>query len=229
VAITFSIPDTEIIMTSGQTEVSCQELINAIRDFEDEFRMMGLDYIADAGGKLPIDVAGGVFTEIVLSIRYPWTIRFEDEDTEHCAVRGGTLLAFDQVGDPRPVSTNFGLTINQSVSGTLVSGGSGSTLVVKQSYAYDQALDKLVGNVWVENNNQISGDATDVTVTLRDEDGTQVFAFTTVGQDTQNVFKVEKTAPTGLTRGRVYRAHADVTFTGLGLIQSAKGAFTFGA
>lgn len=125
VAITFSIPDTEIVMTSGQTEVSCQELIDAIREFEDEFVMMGFDYIADAGGKLPIDVAGGVYTEIVLSIRYPWTIRFADEDIAHCVVRGGTLLAFDQVGDPRPVSTNFGLTINQSISGTLVTTGGG--------------------------------------------------------------------------------------------------------
>lgn len=127
-AITFSIPSTEIIVTSGQTEVLCQDLINAIRDFEDEFMMMGFDHIADAGGKLPIDVARGIYTEIVLSLRYPWTIRFEDESTAHCAVRGGTLLAFDEFGDPRPVSTNYGLTINQSVSGTLVitGGGGGS-------------------------------------------------------------------------------------------------------
>jgi hypothetical protein len=125
-AITFSIPNTEIIMTSGQTEVSCQELLNAIRDFEDEFRMMGFGHIADASGKQPLDVAGGIYTEIVLVLRNPWTIRFEDEAIAHVAVRGGTLLALDQVGDPRPVSTNFGLTINQSISGTLVvAGGDG--------------------------------------------------------------------------------------------------------
>jgi hypothetical protein len=126
VAIEFSIPDTEIIVTTGTAEVSCQELLNAIREFEDEFIMMGFDHIADAGGKLPIDVAGGIYTEIVLSLRNPWTIRFEDEDIAHVAVRGGTLLAFDAVGDPRPVSTNFGLTINQSISGTLVIAGAGS-------------------------------------------------------------------------------------------------------
>jgi hypothetical protein len=126
-AITFSIPDTEIIMTSGQTEVSCQDLLDAIREFEDEFMMMGLDWIADASGKTVIDPANGVYTEIVLALRDPWTIRFEDEDTAHCAVRGGTLVAFDAIGDPRPVSTNYGLTINQSVSGTLViSDGGGS-------------------------------------------------------------------------------------------------------
>lgn len=126
-AITFSIPDTEIIVTTGQVEATCQEIHDACREFEDEFRMMGYDHIVDAGGKLPIDVTAGIYTEIILSIRYPWTIRFEDEDSAHCKISGGTLLAFDQVGDPRPVSTNYGLTISQSVSGTLVisEGGGG--------------------------------------------------------------------------------------------------------
>ena len=125
-AITFSIPDTEIIVTSGQTEATCQELHDAARVFEDQFVMMGFDHIVDASGKAFL--GGAIFTEIVLVIRYPWTLRFEDEDTAHCKVAGGTLLAFDAVGAPRPVSTNFGLTINQSISGTLVvSGGGGST------------------------------------------------------------------------------------------------------
>jgi hypothetical protein len=130
VAITFSIPNTEIIVTSGQTTATCQEIYDASRLFEEQFRMMGFDHIVDAGGKLVIDKAGGVFTEIVMSLRDPWTIRFEDEDTAHCAVRGGTLLAFDAVGDPRPVSTNFGLTINQSVSGTLVDSSGGLSAVL---------------------------------------------------------------------------------------------------
>lgn len=125
-AITFSIPNTEIIVTTGQTEATCQEIHDAARLFSDEFRMMGFDHIVDASGKAPI--GGAVFTEIVLAIRYPWTLRFEDEGIAHCKVSGGTLLAFDQVGDPRPVSTNFGLTISQSISGTLVvtGGGGGS-------------------------------------------------------------------------------------------------------
>jgi hypothetical protein len=124
-AITFSIATTEIIVTSGQTEATCQEILNAARLFEEQFQMMGFDHIVDAGGKLPI--GGGIFTEIVLSIRYPWTLRFEDEDIAHCKVTGGTLLAFDAIGDPRPVSTNYGLTISQSISGTLAVTGSGVT------------------------------------------------------------------------------------------------------
>lgn len=125
-AITFSIPNTEIIVTSGQTEATCQEVHDAARLFESQFQMMGYDWIVDAGGKLVIDAVNGIFTEIVLVVRYPWTLRFEDEDIAHCKVSGGTLLAFDLAGDPRPVSTNFGLTINQSISGTLVVTGGGA-------------------------------------------------------------------------------------------------------
>ena len=117
-AITFSIPDTEIIVTTGQVEALIQNLVNACREFEDEFQMMGQDHIIDAEGKAFL--SPGVFTEIVMTLRNPWTIRFEDEATDYCAVRGGSILALDGVGAPRPVSTNPGLTINQSVSGVLL-------------------------------------------------------------------------------------------------------------
>jgi len=117
-AITFSIPDTEIFVTTGQVEALIQDLVNEAREFEDEFQMMGLDHIVDAQGKAFL--SAGVFTEIVLTLRNPWTIRFEDEATDHVAVRGGSMNALDALGVPRPVSTNPGLTINQSVSGVLV-------------------------------------------------------------------------------------------------------------
>lgn len=120
-AITFSIPNTEIIMTTGQTNVKVQDLVNEIRLFESTFQMMGLDYIIDAEGKAPLGDPG-VFTEIVMTLRNPWTLRFEDEGAAHVSVSGGTTLAADALGDPRPVSTNFSLTISQSVSGTLLEG-----------------------------------------------------------------------------------------------------------
>ena len=122
-AITFSIPDTEIFMTTGQAEVLCQDLVNACREFEDEFSMMGNDHIVDAEGKA--NLGGGTATEIVLTLRNPWTIQFEDEGSEHVSVRGGSLIALDGVGAARPVSTNPSLTINQAASGTLISGGGG--------------------------------------------------------------------------------------------------------
>lgn len=121
-AITFDIPNTEIVVTTGTTEATCQEIHDASRLFESTFAMMGLDHIVDASGKALIDPGTGLYSEILLVLRDPWTVRFEDESSAHCAVKGGTLLAFDAIGDPRPVSTNYGLTVYQSVSGTLITG-----------------------------------------------------------------------------------------------------------
>lgn len=120
-AITFSIPNTEIIITTGQTTVTVQDMVNAIRLFEYSFQMMGNKKILNASGKSPL--GGGVFTEIVQELQNPWTLRFVDEATAHTSVTGGTTLAIDGAGDPRPVTTNFALTINQSISGTLVEAG----------------------------------------------------------------------------------------------------------
>ncbi len=118
-AITFSIQNTEIIMTTPQINVEVQDLVNAIRLFEDDFRMMSFDHIIDAEGKATLPGVG-VFTEIVMTLRNPWTIRFEDEATAHVNVTGGTTLAVDAINDPRPVTTNFGITIAQAASGILI-------------------------------------------------------------------------------------------------------------
>ena len=79
--------------------------------------MMSNTKIANAVGKAPL--GGGVFTEIILTILNPWTIRFEDEATAYTSITGGTILATDDMGDPRNLTTNPSLTISQSVSGTL--------------------------------------------------------------------------------------------------------------
>ena len=124
-AITFNQPTTEIVITTGQLTVTAQDLYNAIREFEDDFQMMGWSSIALAGGKFPL--GGGVFTEIILQLlegnEGPWTIRFEDEGTQFVSVTGGTFLATDINNLARPVTTNPSITINQSVSGVLVETG----------------------------------------------------------------------------------------------------------
>jgi len=120
-AITFDIPNTEIFLTDPQVTVTCQDLLNAIRLFEDDFQMMSNTKIADAGGK--VSLGGGVFTEIILVILEPWTIRFELEATDYTSITGGTIQALTDLGAVRNLTTNPSLTINQSVSGTLVEGG----------------------------------------------------------------------------------------------------------
>lgn len=122
-AITFDIANTEIVITSGQTSVTAQELVNAIAVFQASFQMMSNPIIAEYDGKIPL--GGGVFTEIVLVLLNDWTIRFEDEGVAHTSIDGGTFQALDEFGDPRPVTTNPALTIRQSISGTLIEGSGG--------------------------------------------------------------------------------------------------------
>lgn len=148
-AITFSIPNTEVIITTGQTTVTAQALVNAIREFEDDFVMMSNSKIIDASGKFPV---GAVFSEIILTLLNPWTIRFADEATAHTSITGGTFLATDAVGDARPVTTNFSLTVNQSISGTLINGDI-SNQIVEGTRTFQEALRLLLaaqaGNVSV--------------------------------------------------------------------------------
>lgn len=143
-AIDSSIPNTEIIITTGQVEVTCQDLLNYIRTLEESFQMMSNNHIADASGKAPL--GGGVFTEIVLTllqgIEGAWTIRFEDEASAHTKITGGTFLATDTNGDPRPPTTNYALTINQAVSGSIVETAA-SGLTPSESTQLDNIHDEV--------------------------------------------------------------------------------------
>ena len=124
-AITFDTTVPEIVFTTGQTTETAQNLVNSIRLFEDDFQMMSNSKIINAVGKAPL--GGAIFTEIILTLlegnEGPWTIRFVDEAISHTSITGGTFLATDSFGVSRVVTTNPSLTINQSVSGTLVETG----------------------------------------------------------------------------------------------------------
>ena len=184
-AITFSIPDTEIFMTTGQVEVLCQDLLNACREFEDDFVMMGNDYLVDAEGKA--NLGGGVATEIVLTLRDPWTIRFEDEGSEHVSVRGGSLIALDGVGAARSVSTNPSLTINQATSGTLISGGGGdpdwdALLDLIDGVESGLTLREALRVIVAANAGKLSG-ADTLSVTIRDTNDTKDRITAVVDED----------------------------------------------
>jgi hypothetical protein len=111
---------TEIIdITSPQTEVDIQELLNAIRDAEDNFTGMAYGQIAVAGGK--DDLGGGVITGITLRLLPNWQLRFW----------AGTYTAYiingNLVGGPgdQPVAFTAGVQIVlvQSASSTIVNAG----------------------------------------------------------------------------------------------------------
>jgi len=121
-AITFDKVNRFIKIGSPTTQVTIQELINAIRDFEDDWQGMDIDKIADCTGK--DDLGGGVKVGITLRL-INWKVKFDDRSgptTILCKITGGNLVAVDSNGDPMdPVepSTYVMVMITSSSSATL--------------------------------------------------------------------------------------------------------------
>jgi hypothetical protein len=120
-AIEFDRVQKFIEITSPQTEVTIQDLINAVRDYEDEVDNMDLGKIADAFGKQ--DLGGGVLVGITMVLLNDWRIHFEDRPgpaTIQVSITGGNLVATNSFDDnPIAPSTFTQVIISSSSSATL--------------------------------------------------------------------------------------------------------------
>lgn len=89
-----------IIVEAPATAVTIQELVNAIRDWEDELENMDLPQIAFASGK---DILRpGLMVGVTLRLLNGWRLKFEDRpgpDWVRCDVTGGNLTAVDEAGE----------------------------------------------------------------------------------------------------------------------------------
>jgi hypothetical protein len=108
-----------ITVLAPDTEITVQELINAIRDWEDDH--LEWDKVADATGK---DYLGaGLYTAITVRL-LNWRLKFQDRDQPTaCIVRGGNLLAVDEYGNymyPIAPATDVTVTISQSTAASLL-------------------------------------------------------------------------------------------------------------
>lgn len=116
-AITFNKPDKLIVITTD-TEVTIQNLINAIRNYEDEPENLETASLANAYGKQ--DLGGGSMVGITLELINNWRIKFEDRDppdTIACKVTGGNLVAInDYYDNPICPSAYTQVTIAQSAA-----------------------------------------------------------------------------------------------------------------
>jgi hypothetical protein len=93
-AIEFNKHQKLIVVTSGQTTVTIQELINEIRDYEDNGENMELAQIANATGKQ--DLGGGTSVGITLELINNWRIAFsgwQGPDEKPVFVTGGNTVA----------------------------------------------------------------------------------------------------------------------------------------
>jgi hypothetical protein len=108
-----------ITVLAPDTDITIQELINAIRDWEENHLEWG--QVAEASGKEPL--GGNVYVAITLKL-LGWKLKFEERATPTlCVVRGGNLLAVDDLGNyvnPIEQSENVTVIIAQSTSATLV-------------------------------------------------------------------------------------------------------------
>jgi hypothetical protein len=108
-----------ITVLAPDTEITVQELINAIRDWEDDH--LEWDKVADATGK---DYLGaGLYTAITVRL-LNWRLKFQDRDQPTaCIVRGGNLLAVDAQGNymyPIAPAQNVTVAIAQSTAASLL-------------------------------------------------------------------------------------------------------------
>jgi len=108
-----------ITVLAPDTEITVQELINAIREWEANH--LEWDKVADASGKDII--APGLSTAITVRL-LNWRLKFQDRDQPTaCLVRGGNLLAVDEYGNymyPIAPATNVTVALAQSVAASLL-------------------------------------------------------------------------------------------------------------
>lgn len=72
--ISLSHTDKIVSVTSPTTIVTIQELVTAIRDWEDELENLTIDFVCWTDGKS--DQGGGVYTAISLKLNSEWQIQF---------------------------------------------------------------------------------------------------------------------------------------------------------
>lgn len=118
-------PATKIIRVAApDTEVTVQEVVDAIADYLDEPQNLDITWFAEWAGKVSLGGTPELFSEIVLILIEDWRLEFEARagpDYEACVVRGGTLVAANTY-DNNPIHpTAFTqVQIRQSISGSLL-------------------------------------------------------------------------------------------------------------
>lgn len=122
-ALTFDQAAQRIGVTSPQVALSCQDLINAIREEEASERGIVYDPIARASGK--DDLGGGVSTAITVFLLDSWQVQWYAGNYT-ATIGGGNLVA--ESGDAVAfVSGGPQVEITLSAAATIVAGDGGST------------------------------------------------------------------------------------------------------
>jgi len=131
--IAFDYTSSLIHITSPQTTLSCQELLDAIRGHEASEEGIVHDTIATASGKEALD--SSVSVGITVNLISPWQIMFWEPDDPMldnyiAKVAGGNLVGGIS-GDPVAYSAGVQVLLVQSAASTVVTTG-GSALTTAE-------------------------------------------------------------------------------------------------
>ena len=140
-AYVFDFQNTLIEITSPQTDVDIQELIDEIRTVEATSQGIAYPRIADASGKESL--SAGVNVGITVELQNGWQLHFW-EGAYTATVTGGNLVG-GPAGDPVAYSAGVQVVLVQSAASTIVSTG-GSALTQEE---HDE-LFAVADNVWDE-------------------------------------------------------------------------------
>jgi len=142
-ALVFDEINRTIIIEVPQTEVTIQNLINAIRDWEGE--LINLDQASPANASGKQDLGSDVQVGITLELTNNWRIQFEDRsgpDYVSCRISGGNLVATnDYDNNPIKASAFTQIYIAQSSSATAIEAGGVLT---------DEEHNQLMDNIALE-------------------------------------------------------------------------------
>jgi hypothetical protein len=140
-AYVFDFQNTLIEITSPQTDVDIQELIDEIRTVEATTQGIAYPRIADASGKETL--SAGVNVGITVELQNGWQLHFW-EGAYTATIEGGNLVG-GLAGDPIAYSAGVQVVLIQSAAATIVSTG-GSALTQEE---HDE-LFAVADTVWDE-------------------------------------------------------------------------------
>jgi hypothetical protein len=139
-----------IQIDSPGINITIQELLNEIRDYEDE--LVNLDYgsLANAFGKQSL--GGGSQVGITLELINDWRVQFEARpgpETIACSVTGGNLVALNQYGNnPIKPSAFTQVTISQSSSPTIIQSDADYNVLYLLESLRNKGGSSSVGNIF---------------------------------------------------------------------------------
>jgi len=120
-------PLTKVVeITTPTTTVTVQELVNTIRDWEDELGNLSYNKVIDAVGKA--DLGGSVYTAITLTMSDTWQIQFWNGVVVGY-IKDGTVVGGVGGYPVKPTGGADTIIVNNQVGGTIsLSGGSAPTV-----------------------------------------------------------------------------------------------------